>query len=71
MNPVLVVLIAQAIELVLAAVTKGKVKDLDVAPALIALNNALGHATEESDGERASRQAAAEAVFAKHSSPLA
>jgi hypothetical protein len=70
LNPVLVLLISQAIQLIVSAVLKNKVNGLDVAPALMSLNDALGHATEESDAERATRQQAAEAIFAKHSVPL-
>lgn len=69
-NPVLVLLISQAINILVAAVAKGKVSGLDVAPALAGLNDSLGHATEETDAERDARRAAAEAIFAKHNVPL-
>ena len=70
MSPIFAVLIAQAIQLIVGAISKGKVQAPDVAPALVALTNAMGHAVGETDDERAARQKDAEAIFAKHSVPL-
>ena len=71
MNPALLAfLISEAIQIVTSAVSKGTITAPDAAPAIQNLINGLGHATGETDAERATRQANADAIFAKHNVSL-
>lgn len=68
--PILALLIGQALNLVAQAVAKGRFQVPDAVPLVGALVDAMGHATGETDEERATRRAAAEAIFAKHGASL-
>lgn len=70
MDPTIALLIGQAVNLVVKAVTKGKVAVPDAVPILQSFNDALGLVAEETDAERTERRANAEAIFARHSKPL-
>ena len=70
MPPIVALLIGQGINLVVKAIAKDKFTAPDAVPILQALNDALGIVAEETDEERKARRAAAEAIFARHSTPL-
>jgi hypothetical protein len=69
-NPILVVLIGQAINMAARAATGGTLAIPDAVPLVQSLVDALGRVTLETDAERAQRRAETEAIFAKHSTPL-
>ncbi len=70
MDPIIALLVGQGINLIVKAVTNGKVAIPDAVPILQSLNDALGLVAEETDAERTERRAKAEAIFARHSTPL-
>ncbi len=69
-NPLLVLLIGQALNMAARAATGGTLALPDAVPLVQSLVDALGHATLETDAERAQRRSESEAIFARHSTPL-
>lgn len=69
-NPLLVLLIGQAINMAARAATGGTLAIPDAVPLVQSLVDALGRVTLETDVERAQRQTDTEAIFARHSTPL-
>lgn len=69
-NPILVVLIGQAINMAARAATGGTLAIPDAVPLVQSLVDALGRVTLETDEQREQRRAETEAIFAKHSTPL-
>ena len=69
-SPVIAMLIGQAINIAAKAATGGLLSIPDAVPLLKTLNDALCHATAETDEDRAARRAAAEEVFARHTESL-
>lgn len=69
-NPVLAILIGQAINIAVRAATAGAFTIPDAVPLVASLIDALGHASAETDEQRAKRRAETEAIFAKHSESL-
>lgn len=70
MDPIVIFLVGQGINLIVKAVSKGKIAAPDAVPILQTINDALGMVAEETDAERTERRAKAEAIFARHSTPL-
>ncbi|HAM54174.1 MAG TPA: hypothetical protein DCQ64_01660 [Candidatus Rokubacteria bacterium] len=69
-SPVIAMLIGQAINIAARAVSGGLLSIPDAVPLLKTLNDALGHATAETDEDRTARRAAAEEIFARHTESL-
>lgn len=69
-SPVIAMLIGQAINIAARAVSGGLLSIPDAVPLLKTLNDALGHATAETDEDRTTRRAAAEEIFARHTESL-
>lgn len=69
-NPLLVLLIGQALNMAARAATGGTLALPDAVPLVQSLVDALGRATLETDAERAQRRTESEAIFARHSTPL-
>lgn len=70
MDPIVALLVGQGINLIVKSITKGNIAVPDAVPILQALNDALGIVAEETPEERTERRSAAEAIFARHSTPL-
>lgn len=69
-NPILVVLLGQAINMAARAATGGTLALPDAVPLVQSLVDALGRATLETDEQREQRRTETEAIFARHSTPL-
>lgn len=69
-NPLIAMLIGQAINIVARAATGGAFAIPDAVPLVSSLVDALGHAAGETDEQRAARRAETEAMFEKHSESL-
>lgn len=69
-SPAIAMLVGQAINLIARAATGGVLALPDAVPLLKTLNDALGHATAETDEDRTARRAAAEEIFARHTESL-
>lgn len=69
-NPIIAILIGQALNIAARAATGGTFAIPDAVPLVAALVDALGHAAAETDEQRAQRRAETEAIFAKHSESL-
>ena len=69
-HPIIAILVGQAINMALRAVTAGTLNLPDATPLVASLVDALGHATGETDEQRAQRRASTEAIFASHSESL-
>lgn len=69
-NPLLVLLIGQAINMAARAATGGTLALPDAVPLVQALVDALGRVTLETDAEREQRRTETDAMFAKQSTSL-
>lgn len=69
-NPLLVLLIGQAINMAARAATGGTLAIPDAVPLVQSLVDALGRVTLETDAERAQRRSETEVMFARHSTSL-